>query len=699
MSFLSLLSPNTNRGHLSLELYLVLLLCVQPLHVLSSEPFDKGVIEDEAMSEDEARRPNVLLLLADDLGYNDSPLYQALYEQEPVAPMPALMGLAAEGVRYSRFYTESTCSSSRAGLLSGQYPARNGFAPAARGLSTDIITLPEFLQAQGYRTHHVGKWHVGEIHEEASPLQQGFDSSFGFLGQWFLKGPDKQGQTILGRPSYRNPWLVDAADNLQTYQAYSGHLTDLLLERTLELIEPSDSILSENDDSQPWFIYHAFFSPHTPLQPAERFSKQYPDTPAGRYQALLAQLDFSLAAMMDKLKQSGQWDNTLIIFASDNGATAKHVLSNAPFVGGKNSYEEGGVRAPLVVKWPKSMNAIETSIPNINRTNKQVVSILDIYPSIMAFNNNKKVNEFVDIDIDGRPTLFNNNSVSEFLSRQLFFLSYTGLSVLDTEKNIRYSQGWDYGNFTPAELWSYDDGDKPYRNKNVSHEYRVQNDSLYQDFIIWRNDIRSVPIIFTPQKMDESSKSNKAGEISLRGKATGRDFLRSPVNSAFSVALSFKFSSDIDESVDNTEVLLSQKGALDLTWQTKNKKLTAKIHGQELSVSLNTEATNLEKGCHTAILSGAFRDRFSGFHPEAQQSQVSLVVDGELVDEASFTLSDLNYFPIDTPTYVGYSSQADNAFSGQILDVQFYNMQILPNDKPVESGIETVIQSLCSKAL
>src|SRR6478609_7838934 len=121
------------------------------------------------------RPPNVLLLLADDFGYNDSAIYQDIFQQTPVAAMPTLEAFAKQGMRFTRFYTESTCSSSRAALLTGQYPARNGFMPVARGISADVVTLPEYLHTRGYSTHLVGKWHAGEINAAAFPEQQGFD--------------------------------------------------------------------------------------------------------------------------------------------------------------------------------------------------------------------------------------------------------------------------------------------------------------------------------------------------------------------------------------------------------------------------------------------------------------------------------------------------------------------------------------------
>ena len=130
-----------------------------------------GVLASVAATEE--LPPNILLLLADDMGVNDSGIYREDFQQIPVMTLPAIESLAKQGVRYSRFYTESTCSTSRAALLTGLYPAGLGFAPVGRGLSPDVITLPEFLRQRGYTTHHIGKWHIGEVNQEAFPWFQG----------------------------------------------------------------------------------------------------------------------------------------------------------------------------------------------------------------------------------------------------------------------------------------------------------------------------------------------------------------------------------------------------------------------------------------------------------------------------------------------------------------------------------------------
>jgi len=586
------------------------------------------------------RQPNILLLLADDLGYNDSALYQEVYQQTPVSSMPALESLAEEGVRFSRFYTESTCSASRVALLTGQYPARQGFIPVGRGISPDVVTLPEYLQSQGYATHHVGKWHAGEINREAFPAAQGFDTSFGFLSQWMLQGPDAQGRPQLKSPTYHNPWLLDEKGNLQQYQ---GHLEDLLTAHTVQQIQ--------QHTDKPWFIYHASLAPHTPLQPVERFAEKFPATPAGKHLAMLAQLDDTFAQIFSALKTSGQWDNTIIIVASDNGSLANHGNSNAPFAGGKAAYDEGGIRAPLVIKWHAALSR-----------NKQLrtdsVSIMDIYASLRSLPGGASSTAM----LDGRAVLLRGVDMKKVSSLEAFY-TFDALSFFNSSGNQRLIREWDGGKFTRSDLLHYDKNalisEPPFWERWFAKERRDE-EKLFQQFLDWRNQIRQVPL--------QAEWDERGGAYQI----VGSDFQRSPVNPAWAVALAFT----VPEH--GRQVLLSQGDFLEVVLE-KNR-LRATVNGLSVSAGIKADGR-----CHLMVLSGEFYDRYSNVREQILPSRLHLILDGVVQDMAEATIESLAEVDISTPH-----------LARGISPPRFFTTQLLPASQPISSGWDTELSGLCS---
>jgi len=307
------------------------------------------------------RPPNILLVVADDLGYDDTTVYN------PASPArtPALQELAAGGIRFTRHYADSTCTPSRVSMLTGLYAERMGFRQTGLEIPPEITTLPEALRGLGYRTHLVGKWHAGEARAESLPLAQGFDTFFGFHNQWELSGEMAPSDRGLQRPTYRDPWLRDAGG----LQQHTGHLTDILAERTLQIIE------SQQADDAPWFLYHGFFAPHAPIQPDARFSSAWPETHEGRYLALVSQMDAALGRMLDALERTGQADNTLVMFVSDNGGTNIERNNNYPWYGKKDETYEGSFRTPLLLRLPHGRAA--------GSTVNQVVMNTDLYPTLL----------------------------------------------------------------------------------------------------------------------------------------------------------------------------------------------------------------------------------------------------------------------------------------------------------------------------
>lgn len=316
----------------------------------------------KAVFERDDTKPNILLIMADDLGYNDL----AINNDNTQIDTPNMDQLARDGVRFTRHYASTVCSPARAALLTGYHPERLGYLPNGRGISPAIETLPERLQQEGYTTWHIGKWHIGDLERTAWPDHQGFDHWFGFLNQWRLAGVHVGGELQLTTPRYQNPWLQG---DTEPGRNFTGHLENILTDKAI-------TVLSELNAAQaPWFLNLWYYAPHSPITPASEFAQNYPDTPAGKYQALVNQLDHNVGRVLTHLEQIGALQNTLIVLVSDNGGTNSAMDNNAPFSGAKATMTEGGMRTPLVIKWPDSaMNG---------QVIADVVSIEDIYPTVL----------------------------------------------------------------------------------------------------------------------------------------------------------------------------------------------------------------------------------------------------------------------------------------------------------------------------
>lgn len=310
------------------------------------------------LGRDRSPRPNIVLITADDLGYSDLG-----FLGEGGTTTPRLDAFFRENAAFLRHYTDATCQPTRAGLITGLHPSEVGFSPVGVALPDGVPTLAERLRDEGYRTEHVGKWHLGHAIPEATPTARGFDHYFGFLDQGFLRGPDADGTWRHRRPTHWHPWL--GRDDEEPRQ-YEGHLTDLLTNHAVERI----GALAGSDD--PWFLNLWYYAPHDPLEPAARYVEE--DTEAGRYRALVEHLDDAVGRVFDALDSAGVADRTVVVFLSDNGGTNRYMPNNRPLPGGKTGFFEGGIRTPMALRIPGRDGS---------RRIEERVSYLDLVPTLL----------------------------------------------------------------------------------------------------------------------------------------------------------------------------------------------------------------------------------------------------------------------------------------------------------------------------
>jgi len=321
----------------------------------------------------DSHRPNILLILADDLGYADIGVHGCKDIDTPVIDR-----LAHDGMLFSDAYvTHPTCSPSRAALLTGRHQLRFGFFTnpdyiipdqpgAPLGLPHSEITLAQVLKDAGYRTGMVGKWHLGKP-KAHHPLRFGFDSFYGILGaqHWFFD-VNKASGTFEG--VLRDYEFVIEPEYL-TY-GFARETVDFVTDK----------------DSRPWFMFLSFTAPHTPLmadtwKPGDPVSGSGPSkVPAENrlvYKNMVEAMDRSIGRVLDAVEQKGQTGNTLVIFLSDNGGTKQTgAYDNGPLRDWKGTIFEGGVRVPFIARWPGV-------IPPGTRS-AQVISSLDLMTTFAA---------------------------------------------------------------------------------------------------------------------------------------------------------------------------------------------------------------------------------------------------------------------------------------------------------------------------
>jgi arylsulfatase A-like enzyme len=330
-------------------------------------------------------RPNVVIFLADDLGWAD-----VGFHGEEVIETPSLDRLAAEGVQLDRFYTTPICSPTRAALMTGRDPMRLGVAYGVImpwhtiGIHPDEMFLPEAFRKVGYQTAMVGKWHLGHAQETYHPNRRGFEHFYGHL------------HTEVGYfPPFANQGGRDFQRNGETI-ADEGYETFLLGKEGARWIR-------DRDENRPFLLYMPFIAPHTPLEAPDDLIAKYEDMDDDRkparspqtddsrrisrligqegnvratYAAVVDAMDQAIGMVLEALDDEGVTDDTIVLFFSDNGGAAYALggADNVPLRGGKGDTFEGGIRVVSVMRWPAKLEA--------GSINTSIMSAMDLLPTL-----------------------------------------------------------------------------------------------------------------------------------------------------------------------------------------------------------------------------------------------------------------------------------------------------------------------------
>jgi len=303
-------------------------------------------------------KPNVIIFLSDDVGWAEYG-----FQGAKDIPTPHIDSIAKNGVRCTQGYVSGPyCSPTRAGLMTGRYQTRFGheFNSVARqsGLALSEKTIADRFKTLGYATIVVGKWHLGE-QPPYRPWQRGFDEFYG---------------TLSNTPFYHPTNFVDSrvSKEVQPVEDKEFYTTDKYADRAVEFID--------QHKNEPWFLYLPFNAQHAPLQAPQKYLDRFSsiqDEKRKIFAAMMSAMDDAVGRVLDKVRQHGQEENTLIFFLADNGGpTMQTTSNNLPLRGFKSTTWEGGVRVPFVVQWKGKIPA--------GQTYEQPIIQLDILPTALA---------------------------------------------------------------------------------------------------------------------------------------------------------------------------------------------------------------------------------------------------------------------------------------------------------------------------
>ena len=407
-------------------------------------------------------QPNIILIMADDLGYGGLSSYG-----NPGYKTPNIDQLAQEGLKFTNFYANApVCTPTRAALLTGRYQQRSGLEGVIyvsgktrqTGMAQEEITIAELLKKAGYKTGVMGKWHLG-YKKKYNPVHQGFDQFYGYVSG-----------NIDYHSHYDNAGIYDWWHNTDSLYE-EGYSTDLITKHSLEFIE-------ENKD-QPFFLYVPHEAPHVPFQGRTDSAYRFPDKDFSyygpvedqhrAYADMMKAMDEGVGRIVEKVKQEGLEDNTLIIFYSDNGGL-KGYGDNGPLRGSKTTLWEGGIRVPAIAWWPGKIDSGATD---------QVAMSFDFFPTFLELANVEKPDTLNLDGVDLSPVLFEGEQLPE---RELFWRY--------REQKAARQGPWKLM-ITEKDTMLFNLEQEIAEQEDLSEEYPERVENLIKALETWENDVMS----------------------------------------------------------------------------------------------------------------------------------------------------------------------------------------------------------------